>query len=85
MKGLVYQPLTVYLSTCQADEVRLSFADLERILGQPLPPIAYTATWWANTYTKPPGRTWLTAGWRADARGIRARIVTFTRQRSDSS
>ena len=44
-----YDPLRDYLMRCGSDDVLLSFADVEAILGCPLPPSAskYDA-WWAN-------------------------------------
>lgn len=44
-----YDPLRDYLIKCGNDEVTLSFADIESILGRALPPSAsnYDA-WWAN-------------------------------------
>jgi hypothetical protein len=75
-----YHRLTDFLLACQANEVQLSFADIERILGWPLPQTARTAAWWGNTHSTRQGQAWLAAGWRANTRGIRARMVTFTRQ-----
>jgi hypothetical protein len=85
MKGLVYHPLTVYLTACQANDVQLSFEDVERILARPLPLRAYQPVWWANTRNSAQARAWLDAGWVARSHA-RVGVVTFRRrQREESS
>ena len=45
----VYDPLRQKLETVKGASIRLSFADLEVILGKPLPVSAYKFTaWWGN-------------------------------------
>jgi hypothetical protein len=80
MEPPVYRPLAVYLSAIQADEVQLSFEDIERILGRPLPRGASISAWWANTRSTVQARAWLGVGWRASARRIAERLIIFTRQ-----
>jgi hypothetical protein len=79
-----YQRLADFLASCQSDEVQLSFADIERILGQPLPNAARTATWWANTQHLAQDRAWLRAGWRVRPH-VRVRAVTFVRQQTEAN
>ena len=43
-----YDPLRDYLIQCGSDEVMLSFADIESIIGRPLPPSALNYDAWAN-------------------------------------
>ena len=66
-----YDPLKDYLMGCDSDEVVLTFARIEEILGRTLPPSArkYDA-WWANvgdgTATRHShARSWHAAGYRA--------------------
>jgi hypothetical protein len=84
MKGLLYLPLAAYLTACQADEVQLSFEDVERILGRPLPRSAYRPTWWTNAPYTGHARTWLDAGWVVKQHA-RVGVVTFTRQQRAKS
>ena len=69
-----YRPLTAYLTAHPANEVTLTFAELETLLGASLPDAAWQRAWWANTET-PQGRTWLAAGW----------VVRWVRQRGEEA
>lgn len=79
-----YQPLTDYLLRLDADEWRASFADVERVLGRPLPDSAskYPA-WWANQ--SGPGhsqtRGWQDAGFETREVDLRGGRVRFIRRR----
>jgi hypothetical protein len=79
MEARDYQPLTDFLASCEPDEVHLSFADIEQILGYALPRAAHGSLWWSNTQRLAQGRAWLCAGWRV-RQHVRGRAVTFTRQ-----
>ena len=78
-----YDPLTKHL-TAQPPGVptTLTFAQLEEILGFPLPHSAHSRPqWWANE-TDPDTRhrhclSWLTAGRKASP-DLRRQVVTFT-------
>jgi hypothetical protein len=62
-----YEPLQRYLQRQERDEISLSYADIENILGRKLPPSVegpYWRQWWANTETHSQGQAWLRAGWR---------------------
>lgn len=66
-----YDPLRDYLKGCDSDEVALTFARIEDILGRALPASArkYDA-WWANVGDSPTtrhshARSWHEAGYRA--------------------
>ena len=81
-----YEPLTHYLEN-RPDEIwDTGFAEVERVLGFPLPASAHEyPAWWAN---QEPGhsqtRGWRDAGWetgRVDLAGKRLRFVR-TRKRS---
>ena len=59
-------PLTAWLRQATSP-VTLSFAEIEAILGRPLPASARRhRAWWSNSETQTVPRQWLAAGWRAD-------------------
>lgn len=63
-----YQPLSDRLAGHEDREWRTSFADLEAMLGFPLPKTARTSgAWWANDGSKTHHRAWLEHGWAAEA------------------
>jgi hypothetical protein len=74
-----YDPLAAYLAALPADEVTLTFAAIERIIGAALPVSAWARTWWANTGGTPQARAWLGAGWRVAAVNFSLEAVTFVR------
>jgi hypothetical protein len=68
-----YEQLELYLRAFPAKtgEVTLSFAEIERILGAPLPASAKShRAWWGNqkeSKTRPQAHAWLSAGFQVDA------------------
>lgn len=73
-----YFPLFEYLHQ-QADTVllELSFAEIEALIGQPLPSTAtLTRAWWANSRTAQ-GRVWQDAGWLVDNVDFEQKVVVF--------
>lgn len=76
-----YARLNEFLVDRSDNEIELSFAELERILGSPLPESAsvYPA-WWANQ-TPPSSQSsaWMSEGWRAYP-NLKARRVTFRKE-----
>jgi hypothetical protein len=77
-----YSPLGDHLRRLDVDEVALAFAEVERILGRPLPRSARRhRAWWANerSGTHSHARAWLEAGWRVDAVNLAAEWVRFRR------
>lgn len=64
-----YAPLEKHLrdSPCFAGTVTLSFPDLERVLGFPLPPSAHQhPAWWSNTNSHSQATAWVDAGYEVD-------------------
>jgi hypothetical protein len=67
-----YEPLEIYLRAVPAGtkQVTLSFAEIERILGAPLPASAKShRAWWGNqkdSKTRPQAHSWLSAGFVVD-------------------
>ncbi len=46
-------------------DIRLFFADIEKILGKPLPPTSVYRFWWANdNVSRSQSKAWLGAGWK---------------------
>ena len=77
-----YEPLQNHLTAAREHVVTLRFAEIERIIGDHLPPSAHKfSQWWENDSGKP-GRqchAWLEAGYRSEALDRSARVVTFRR------
>ncbi len=76
-----YEPLRLHLAAQPGEELTLTFAELEVLLGTPLPDEAWLRTWWTNTPGVPQARAWLRAGWRVHwvRRSGDEAAVTFTR------
>jgi len=57
-----YDPLTKRLAAAKGREWKASFADLEKLLGAPLPKTAKSGTaWWKSDTGTPQAKAW--AGW----------------------
>jgi len=76
-----YNTLREHLDASTVPVLRLSFAEIERILGDVLPPSARKhQAWWAN---EAPGgmhrhaRSWLDAGYRTQNLDLNAQTVEF--------
>ena len=71
-----YHRLAEYLAAQEARTI-LTFGEIERIIGAPLPLDAYERRqWWlvkGRTHTRP----WLAAGRRTEAVDVLGRVVTF--------
>ena len=76
-----YEPLHAYLAGLDDDRWRASFADVETILGFPLPDSARThAAWWSNSkQSSAAAWVWLDQGWRTEKLDLVAGRVTFWR------
>jgi hypothetical protein len=72
-----YLSLVGFLTTCTDEEVTLSFEEIQRLLGKPLPMSAFVHAWWRR-----PGRPWSDAGWVVKRANGRQRRVTFVRQQA---
>ncbi len=78
-----YDPLRDYLLRCEGDEVILTFAQIEGILGRRLPASAgkYDA-WWANvgddaSTQHSHARSWHAAGYKARAHRAEGKVVFY--------
>ena len=76
-----YEPLPQFLKLTQSSTKRLSFTEIERVLGFKLPKSAYEhEAWWSNNATgHSHARAWLSAGWRTQDVDLGGRKVTFQR------
>ena len=78
----IYDPLLERLSLLPVTTVRMSFADIEEIMGRKLPPSArkYPA-WWGNNDQggKRHSSAWLSAGWRTEDLALELEEVSFVR------
>jgi hypothetical protein len=73
-----YNPLSTRLSGHPGPEWRASFAEIEEVLGFPLPKGARAGpVWWRNTNAQPHQRAWTGAGWEASEVDHAAGQVTF--------
>lgn len=83
-----YQPLEDYLKSRRngAQQVTLSFAEIEDMLGDRLPPSAYNyREWWANqsdVSNRPHARAWISAGYEVETvhQPPRGKTVRFKRR-----
>ncbi len=79
-----YEPLPQFLSSKPGDEHRMSFDQIERVLGFKLPKSAYKhEAWWSNNSTgHSHSQSWLSSGWRTQNVDLAGRKVTFLRASS---
>lgn len=75
-----YTALTNYLRFRSAftDTVRLSFAQIDGIIGDNLPIGAYRSeNWWENSQVKAQSKAWLEAGWQTSQINLKEGYVIF--------
>lgn len=76
-----YDSLSRYLGACVTRSVRLSFGDIERILGGGLPASARRhQAWWSNTDTHSHAQSWMKRGWRTRDLDLAAESIMFERE-----
>jgi len=82
-----YEPLPQFLTSVGGAAHRMSFSEIERVLGFKLPKSAYQhEAWWSNNATgHSHARAWLACGWRTEAVDLAARKVTFLRNNDAAS
>jgi hypothetical protein len=76
-----YEALPQFLAQVHGAVHRMSFREIESVLGFKLPKSAYEhEAWWSNNATgHSHARAWLKFGWRTEAVDLAARRVTFRR------
>lgn len=75
-----YAPLAGYLARQPGDRIPVTFAEIETVLGVPLPSSKRYPAWWSNSPTNNPmTRVWLEAGFRTEQVDIPAQRLVFRR------
>jgi hypothetical protein len=76
-----YEPLAQFLRKQRTHEVRLTFGEIERIVGAKLPPSARKQrAWWSNNPDNSVmTKVWLAAGFRSEQVDMEARKLVFRR------
>lgn len=78
-----YAALSIYLQNLPESEdvVKLTFAEIEGIIGTPLPQSAYKhRAWWANdSVSHAQSQEWLDAGWRVSTVSFPSQTISFSR------
>jgi hypothetical protein len=77
-----YDPLAAYLAALRVDAVTLTLAEIEVIIGAPLPRSASQVSFWTNYgWNYYAARGWLAVGWRVAQlhRTLDIAAVTFAR------
>lgn len=77
-----YAPLADHLQAAETSFVQLSFPQIERILGRPLPASARRhRAWWSNesSETHSHAGAWMGVGWLVDTVDFNAAAVRFRR------
>jgi hypothetical protein len=74
-----YGPLRDYLASRTGARVRMTFAEMEGLVGR-LPDSAHRhRAWWGNNGSNVEAQAWLDAGWRVESVNQAAAEVVFTR------
>ena len=82
-----YAPLTEFLRRQSGTVVRMSFAEIERVIGAKLPPSAtHHRAWWSNNaQNNVMTKAWKDAGFESEDVDMQGRRVAFRRVRSEAS
>ena len=77
-----YRLLTDYLYKCKDDKVRLTFDEIEKILGFKPPASAYAhRAFWANAKSHPIALSWMSVGYETVEVNIPEHYIVFERKR----
>lgn len=82
--GTKYSPLGIYLARRQRSNIyaTLTFAEIERIIEDRLPPSALQHRhWWSNAGSHVQAQAWLNVGWMVHDVNMSDRTVVFKRVR----
>jgi hypothetical protein len=80
-----YDPLRAFLEGQQAERIPMSFAELEDVLGAPLPRSKRYPAWWSNNPSNNPmTKVWLEAGFVTEQVNPEAGRLAFRRARPPS-
>lgn len=83
--GKKYHHLANVLMRQNDDQITFTFAELETLLGAPLPAVAREQWWWINTpeMVRVPADAWLRLGWKASDVDTDQGVVTLVRDKSE--
>jgi hypothetical protein len=75
-----YAPLGDYLRKQRGSEIRMTFAQIERVIGGKLPRSQYHRAWWSNNpWNNVMTKVWLDAGFVTEQVDIEGRKLVFRR------
>jgi hypothetical protein len=82
-----YEPLTRFLKIQQTREIRMSFEQIERVIGAKLPASArHHRAWWSNNPNNSVmTKAWLDAGFRSEQVDMGGRKLVFRRAAPEQS
>ncbi len=75
--GSKYEPLYLHLRKSGKEEIVLTFGEIEKLIGTPLPPSAYTRGWWSNRDNALQASAWMEAGYSVAQLDTEKEHVTF--------
>ena len=79
-----YEPLRQFLEGQGLQQIRVSFADVERILGFKLPASQNHRAWWSNNpNNNVMTKAWLAAGYETEQVDLQAKRLVFRRVERD--
>lgn len=80
-KGDKFTALTLYLKNCGMDELKMSFSEIEKIIGFKLSDSAYSyPAQWSNSESQSFAFSWLNAGYLTRQVNISEQTVEFVRE-----
>ncbi len=80
-----YEPLRSYLESRGTEEVPMTFAEIERVLGSKLPNSKSHPAWWSNNPSNNVmTRVWLEAGYKSERIDIGGEKLVFRRDASSA-
>lgn len=75
-----YEPLTQFLAQASGAEVPMTFAEIERVTGHPLPASKKYPAWWSNNPSNNVmTKAWLAAGYQTERVDIGGERLVFRR------
>ncbi len=75
-----YAPLADYLRKQRGSEIRMTFAQIERVIGGKLPASQHHRAWWSNNpFNNVMTKVWLDAGFVTEQVDIEGRKLVFRR------
>jgi hypothetical protein len=79
-----YEPLKSFLASARVGEVPMSFSEVERVIGKPLPPVARKhRAWWSNNPSNSViTHAWLDAGFKTERVDMASERLVFRRTKA---